>query len=119
MRNYKGKILTSLVSLMLCLSMFLGTTYAWFTDSVSSNSNIITSGTLNAEMYYSDTLLPTNSSEWKNADGEAVFTYNKWEPGYTEVKYIKVVNEGNLAYYSQRSYLRLPLLLTTVPIRPL
>ena len=97
MRILRKQIFTSVIAFVLCLSMLLGTTFAWFTDSSTSSNNIITSGTLDAEMYYSDTLLPANSTEWQNADGEAVFTYNKWEPGYTEVKYIKVTNEGNLA----------------------
>lgn len=26
-----------------------------------------------------------------------MFHYDKWEPGYTEVRYLKLVNAGNLA----------------------
>lgn len=90
MRNMKKSILASIVSVVLCISMLLGTTFAWFTDSVTSGNNVITSGTLDAEMYYSDTLLPADSNEWKDAEDAAVFTYDKWEPNYTEVKYIKL-----------------------------
>lgn len=78
--------------------MLLGTTYAWFTDSAVSGSNIITAGNLDANMYFSDTLLDAESSDWKNAEGESIFTYDKWEPGYTEVKYLKIENAGNLSF---------------------
>ena len=30
----------------------IGTTFAWFTDSVTSTNNIIKSGTLDVELYY-------------------------------------------------------------------
>ena len=97
MKNTKRSLVTSAVVLFLCLSMLLGTTYAWFTDSAISASNIIQSGNLDVEMYWSDTLLEADSNEWKDADGVPIFTYDNWEPGYTDVKYVKVKNAGNLA----------------------
>ncbi len=98
MNATKRSFLTSVVSLVLCLTMFLGTTFAWFTDIASSIGNVIQSGKLDAEMYWSDDLLSADSTEWKNAEKTTVFNYNNWEPGYTEVKYIKVVNNGNLNF---------------------
>ena len=41
----KQALLFSIVSLLLCTSMLVGTTYAWFTDSVTSANNKIVSGT--------------------------------------------------------------------------
>lgn len=96
MLSTKRTFLTSIISLALCLSMFLGTTFAWFTDSVSSIGNIIASGKLDISMHWSDKLLDADSDQWQNADGTPVFNYNNWEPGYTEVRYIKVANEGTL-----------------------
>ena len=93
----KKPLFTSAIALLLCISMLLGTTFAWFTDSAASGNNLIQSGNLDVEMYWSDKLLAADSTEWKNADGEAIFTYDKWEPGYTEVRYIKVKNAGSLA----------------------
>jgi len=61
---------------------------------VSSSSNIITAGNLDVEMYYTDDL---ESGNWKDASNTAVFNYDNWEPGYTEVRYIKIVNAGSLA----------------------
>ena len=97
MNNTKRSFLTSVVSLVLCFTMFLGTTFAWFTDVVSSNGNVIESGKLDAEMYWSDKLLAADSTEWNNAEeGEPVFNYNNWEPGYTQLRYVMVKNAGSL-----------------------
>ena len=98
MRNTKHSIYTSLISLLLCISMLLGTTFAWFTDVVSSNGNVIQSGNLQAQMFYSDTFLDENDAGWKNASDEAVFTHNNWEPGYTDLKYVKIYNDGSLNF---------------------
>ena len=98
MKCTKRSLLTSARALFLCFAMLTGTTFAWFTDVVNSNSNVIQSGNLDAEMYWSDDLLAADSPDWKNADGVPVFTYNNWEPGYAEVKYIKVKNAGNLSF---------------------
>ena len=92
----KKRLFTSIVALFLCFIMLIGTTFAWFTDVVSSNGNIIQTGNLKVEMYWSDELLPENSDEWQNAENGAIFKHNNWEPGYTEVKYIKVKNAGSL-----------------------
>ena len=92
-RSTKRALALSFVSLLLCVSMFVGTTFAWFTDSVSSTNNIITAGNLDVELEY------YNGTEWK-AVGEKtnVFEENTlWEPGHTEVVYLKVSNIGTLA----------------------
>jgi len=36
MKNTKKALLLSVMSLVLCVSMLVGTTFAWFTDSVST-----------------------------------------------------------------------------------
>ncbi|MBR6792794.1 MAG: InlB B-repeat-containing protein [Clostridia bacterium] len=87
----------SVVALLLCISMLIGTTYAWFTDNVTSAGNIITSGNLDLEMYWTD---DPATGTWHDVEDPAynkIFDYDKWEPGYTEVRYIKLVNAGNLA----------------------
>lgn len=100
MNSTKKTFLTSLMALLLCVVMLMGTTFAWFTDVVTSTGNIIQAGNLDAEMYYSETL---ENPDWKNADGPAVFNYDKWEPGYTSVRYIKVKNAGKLNFKFQLS----------------
>ena len=97
MNTTKRSFLTSLVSLVLCFTMLLGTTFAWFSDVVTSSGNVIQSGNLDAEMYWSDKYLAADAIGWKQVkENKPIFTYDKWEPGYTEIKYIKVANEGSL-----------------------
>ncbi len=75
--------------------MLIGTTFAWFTDSVTSANNIIKSGNLDVELYYQ----AEGQTDWtKVTNTTNVFKENAlWEPGHTEVVKLKVVNEGSLA----------------------
>lgn len=93
----KSRWILSIIMLLFCVATFVGTTFAWFTDSVTSSNNIIASGTLDVEMHWATTL---DSTEWKNVetDSTPIFNNKNWEPGYTEVRYIKVKNAGSLAF---------------------
>lgn len=96
-KGTKRALLMSVLSLVLCFSMLIGTTFAWFTDSVTSASNIIKSGNLDVEMYWAEgTEDPTNAN-WIDASTGAIFDYQNWEPGYTMVRHIKIENKGSLA----------------------
>ncbi|MBQ7821268.1 MAG: hypothetical protein IJ391_03195 [Clostridia bacterium] len=92
MTNTKRALFLSVVSMFLCIVMLASTTFAWFTDSVESTGNIIKTGELKVTMEYS-----TDNADWKDASTGAIFNYQLWEPGYTDVKYVKVTNAGNLA----------------------
>lgn len=50
MKSTKRSLLLSILSMILCISMLLGTTYAWFTDSVTSGKNRINAGNLDVEL---------------------------------------------------------------------
>lgn len=91
----KKALIASVLSLLLCFSMLVGTTFAWFTDSVTSTNNIITAGNLDVELYYQ----AEGQTDWtKVTNTTNVFKENTlWEPGHTEVVKLKVVNEGTLA----------------------
>ena len=99
-KGIKSALVTSVVSLFLCVAMLVGTTFAWFTDSVTSANNIIQSGSLDIELSYSN-----NNTDWNKVTEatEPVFNYQYWEPGYTDVKYIKISNVGTLAFKYQLS----------------
>ena len=91
----KKALVASLLSLVLCFSMLIGTTFAWFTDSVTSANNIIKSGNLDIELYYQ---LEGETTWTKVTETTNVFKEDTlWEPGHTEVVKLKVVNEGSLA----------------------
>lgn len=97
MKKKQLAFVQSVVSLILCISMLFGTTFAWFTDTVASEGNIIASGNLDATMEYTEDL----SGTWQNAAEGAIFSYEYWEPGYTDMKFIRVGNNGNLAFRYQ------------------
>ena len=93
-RATKRALLTSVMALVMCVVMLVGTTFAWFTDTASTGVNKIQSGNLDVKLMYS-----TDMVEWKEAtDQTKLFNDNAlWEPGHTQVVYLKVVNAGNLA----------------------
>ena len=97
-RTIKRALLTSVIALVVCFSMLVGTTFAWFTDSVTSSGNIIQSGTLDVAMSWADGDEDPNSVTWKNAEDGAIFKNTKWEPGYVEARHILIKNEGTLAF---------------------
>ena len=99
MKTTKRSLLASFTALLLCFAMLIGTTYAWFTDHVASSGNIIQSGNLDIGMYWSENNIDWNDTEGK--DAAPIFSYDNWEPGYTEVRYIKVTNEGSLSFQYQ------------------
>ena len=92
-KQTKKAALLSVFMLIACLSMLLGTTYAWFTDSVSSGSNVITAGNLDVEVEYT-----LDGENWDKLDGATdLLQCDLWEPGHTEVVALKITNEGSLA----------------------
>jgi len=94
-------LFSSAISLILCCAMLVGTTFAWFTDSVTSANNIIKSGNLDVELYYQI----EGQTDWTQVTEQTnIFKENTlWEPGHTEVVKLKVVNEGSLALKYQLS----------------
>ncbi len=93
MKKKRTALLTSILALLLCVSMLVGTTFAWFTDSVSSGSNVIAAGVLDVELeqLVDGKWIPVNEST-NVFDEDAL-----WEPGYTQVVYLRVRNAGDLA----------------------
>ena len=92
--NTQKSLFFSAVSLLLCVVMLVGMTFAWFTDSVTNRNNKIASGDLDAQLMYSK-----DGSTWNEVKSDTkIFDDGAlWEPGYTEVVYLKVKNAGNLA----------------------
>lgn len=95
--NTKRALLMSGLALLLCVSMLVGSTYAWFTDSVTSGNNIIKSGNLDVELQYKKVVNGT-LTDWADVAGEdELFAKDAlWEPGHAEVVYLKVSNVGTL-----------------------
>ena len=93
----KSKLMSSLLVLALCVTMFAGSTYAWFSDEVVSGRNTIESGNLDVELQYS-----TDGTNWADVTETTDVFANAtasdlWEPGHTEVVALKIKNAGTLA----------------------
>ncbi len=90
----KRALFTSLLSILLCVSMLVSSTFAWFTDKAETKVNTIVSGNLDLVLEYLD-----ENNTWTEVTSETkLFKENAlWEPGYTEVVYLKVSNAGSLA----------------------
>lgn len=95
MKTTKKSALMSVMALFLCLTMLLGTTWAWFTDSVTSSGNKIQAGNLKLDLEMLNK--ETGAYESIKTSKDPIFNYNLWEPGYTDVKFLKVENEGSLS----------------------
>ena len=94
----KRSLLASVLALVMCVSMLVGTTFAWFTDTASTGVNKIQAGTLDVQLLDEQgNSLEGQALSWKKAAGhenEAVL----WEPGCTyNLQSFKIKNNGNLA----------------------
>ena len=105
MNNHKATkraLLTSVMALVMCVVMLVGTTFAWFTDTTSTNVNTIKAGNLNVTLEKQEA-----NGSWVSAENETLTwkTYDNraqdkifWEPGCTyELQPVRVKNDGNLA----------------------
>ncbi len=102
----KRALLTSVMALVMCVVMLVGTTFAWFTDTASTAVNKIQAGNLDIELE-----MKNASGGWDKAEGKTLNFLQKqsdgsvkqeanilWEPGATyELPELRIVNKGNLA----------------------
>ena len=95
-RATKRALLTSVMALVMCVVMLVGTTFAWFTDTASTGVNKIQAGNLDIEVEYRTTA----DSNWKTLDNATDLfgaADTRFEPGHTRVVELKIKNAGNLA----------------------
>ena len=82
---------TSLLCMVLCVTMFFGTSYAWFTSEVNNAANEIYVGTLKVGLFAGD-------EDLSDSDKKLFGSNIRWEPGYTALETITIKNEGDLAF---------------------
>ena len=100
----KRALLTSVMALVMCVVMLVGTTFAWFTDTASTAVNKIQAGNLDVALEMWD------GEKWVDAENQTLNFLQKqgekqvpsedilWEPGCTyELPQLRIVNKGNLA----------------------
>ena len=90
----KRALLTSIMALVMCVVMLVGTTFAWFTDTASTGVNKIQAGNLAIDLIH---VKNNENISIKEHPDHLIFDYDKWEPGYTAVETLRVENKGNLA----------------------
>lgn len=123
MTKLKKSIVACGASMLVCVGLLAGTTFAWFSDSITNSGNSITAGELSIsassynlaaegeEVGTSVTLTPEGGSEedaityeFSTAenllDGEnatPIINDANWQPGSTSAKLLEVRNTGSLA----------------------
>lgn len=98
----KRALLMSVLATLMCCAMLVGSTFAWFTDSVTSGTNKIVAGNLDVELEYWDETLET--PDWVNVSGTTgIFEGILWEPGMVVTRNFRVTNAGSLALKYQVS----------------
>ena len=98
MKNKKMALLHSVIALLLCVSMLVGSTFAWFTDSVKTGINTIAAGVLDVELYHSNAAVQNeqvnaNTKLFMDLQGSPIL----WEPGVVSFENLRVANAGDLA----------------------
>lgn len=96
----RNSLWASGLSLVLCLAMLIGTTFAWFSDTVSNKGNRIQAGNLAVSFLASEQEENGDlKGTIKDLGNTAVklFDLSNWAPGDTTTRYIKVKNTGSLA----------------------
>ena len=102
-KNTKRALLASILSVVLCCAMLIGSTFAWFTDSDSTAVKNIQAGTLDVALEMKDTSGSWVTAEgqtlnWKKAAGAPAGEAVLWEPGCTyKLPELRVRNNGSLA----------------------
>ena len=105
MKKFSSKraLLLSVLSMVICVSMLIGSTFAWFTDSATANVNTIQAGNLDVELQIKNAEGNWVSAEnatldFVKATGAPAGEKTLWEPGCTyQLPELRIVNKGNLA----------------------
>ena len=95
----KKALFISTCALLFSMLMMAGSTFAWFTDSVSTGSNKITTGSLKVELLHTNAKVKDKAEITQSTllftdeNGEAI----SWEPGAVAYENFTVKNDGDLA----------------------
>ena len=90
--------LTSLLCMVLCVTMFLSTTMAWFTDEVGSHGNQIYVGNLSMQLTWNNGVEPVNLASVENANTPIFGDSVVWTPGHMEARELTLTNDGNMDF---------------------
>ena len=96
-KSTKRALLTSVLALLMCVTMLVGATFAWFTDTASTGVNKIVSGNLKVDIIGANSdshIEKLDFTKATGAEGENLL----WEPGCRYLtEGFRIANNGNLA----------------------
>lgn len=104
LKTKRSAVILSMLSLLLSVSMLLGTTYAWFTEEITSGVNQIIAGNLDIKLEHKKlgndalTEITTGTDTLFSGSGD-----NDLKPGEITGETFTVTNEGSLALKYQFS----------------
>jgi len=86
----------SLCLMAVWFSLGIGATLAWFTDTTPTDRNSFVIGELDLDVYYKNDLM----TDYAEVAGDTPIFNDQalYEPGYTQVVYLKIVNDGNVDF---------------------
>ena len=95
-KSTKRALLTSVLALLMCVTMLVGATFAWFTDTASTGVNKIVSGNLKVDIIGANSdshIEKLDFTKATGAEGENLL----WEPGCRYLtEGFRIANNGNL-----------------------
>lgn len=98
MKAVKRSIILCALSLALCVALLVGSTFAWFSDSITNSGNTITAGNLTAQWSYR-TLNDDTAAYEPVSEELALFSSDTvWQPGEPQGYDFKVENTGSVDF---------------------
>ena len=97
-KNTKRALFTSVLAVLMCVAMLVGTTFAWFTDTASTAVNKIQAGNLKVDIIGENSEAHVDTLSFTKAAGAEEGEQLLWEPGCRYLtEGFRITNKGNLA----------------------
>ena len=92
-KSLKTALLLSILMLAVCVASMIGSTYAWFTDAVVAERNVIQVGSLDVDLQFSH-----DGKTWHTLqETTKLFDESKqFTPGSSQMVLLRIKNEGSL-----------------------
>ena len=97
-KNTKRALITSILVILMCVTMLIGATFAWFTDTASTAVNKIQAGNLDVDIIGENSNAHIETLNFTKAAGAEEGEELLWEPGCRYLtEGFRITNKGNLA----------------------
>ncbi len=97
-KNTKKALISSILVILMCVTMLIGVTFAWFTDTASTGVNKIQAGNLDVDIIGENSNAHIETLNFTKAAGAEEGEELLWEPGCRYLtEGFRITNKGNLA----------------------